>query len=356
MVKRVTGLWPKIIDIGTIFEAYRHVRKDNEHLRIVQEIDSNPMPYMEKIRTMLIRHEYEPSKYIEFDKMERGKLRHIAYLPLYPDQIIGWTWKLVVEPEINKRLIDQTYGSIKGRGPHKAVGKVKKYLSDKAATEFCLEFDAEKCFDSVPQDRVIEKFRRKFKETDVQWLTSKIIFGFRKGFPLGNVTSHPLVNFYLDELDRYIKETLHCLHYVRYMDNGEIFGRFTHWLRRVQTKISRKMREMGMSMKGNWQIFPVDDRGVKFVGYRIFHNFTLIVTKTKLRIKRVFCESIKRLKRGQHPTKTDIGRYNSYSGILSYCDSWRFSKKTTKLFARLWEAMKPWIPSKCSPSSVPSSS
>lgn len=355
MVASVDGLWQRMIDPKVHLEAWKNARRGNEHLRIVQEIDSNYMEYAEKIRLMLVNHTYEPSKFIEFDKDERGKMRHIAYMAIWPDQWLQWIWKLVVEPEINRRLIDQTYGSIKGRGPHKAIDKLKEYMRDKEATKFCLDFDAQKCFDSVPQERVFAKFCRKFKEKDVQWLTGKFIFAYKKGFPLGCVFSHPLVNFYLDELDRYIKEALHCHHYVRYMDNGEILGRFTHWLRRVRVKIAAKMKEMGMTMKGNWQIYPVEARGVKFVGYRIFHDFTLLVQKTKTRIKRVFKESIRRLKRGEDPTPTDIGRFHSYSGTLGFCDGWRLSKNTTRLFERLWKA-KTWMQSPQHRTRAPSSS
>lgn len=357
MVKRVSGLWPILTDIKTIAKAYLKVRKGHELEPEIIKIDQNPMPYLEKVRKLLITRTYTPSQYYEYDKLERGKMRHIAFLPYFPDQIIGWAWKIAVEPEINKRLISQTYGSVKGRGQHRAMMKVKEYLETGDDTEYCLEFDVHHCFESITADMVMRKFRRKFKEPEIQWLTSTILHGFHEGdeLPLGNVTSHPLANLVLDDIDRLIKEEMHARKYVRFLDNGWVVGKFTHWLRRVQSRVSRKMRGIGLTMKSNWQIYPVESRGIKVLGYRVFHKYILLVTKTKKRLQKYLGEAIERMKRGEDPTQLDLGRYHSYCGVLKYCNSWRLSKSTTRLFERLWKA-RTWMQSPQHRTRAPSSS
>lgn len=341
----------------TITKAYLKVRKGHELEPEIIEIDKNPMLYLEKVKELLVTKTYTPSEYYEYDKLERGKMRHIAFLPYFPDQIIGWAWKLAVEPEINKRLIDQTYGSVKGRGQHRAMLKVKEYLEIHPDSTFCFEFDVHHCFESITAEMVMKKFRRKFKEPEIQWLTATILYGFHEGqeLPLGNVTSHPLANLVLDDIDRLIKEKLHAWGYVRFLDNGWVIGKFTHWLRRVQTQVSKKMREIGIMMKRNWQIYPVESRGIKVLGYRVFHKYALLVTKTKKRMQKLLGDAISRMKRGEDPTQLDLGRYNSYREVLKYCNSWRLSKGTTRLFERLWKA-KTWMQSPQHRTSVPSGS
>ena len=159
----------------------------------------------------------------------------------------------------------------------------------------------------------------------------------------------------LDDIDRLIKEEMHARKYVRFLDNGWVVGKFTHWLRRVQSRVSRKMRAIGLTMKSNWQIYPVESRGIKVLGYRVFHKYILLVTKTKKRLQKYLGEAIERMKRGEDPTQLDLGRYHSYCGVLKYCNSWRLSKSTTRLFERLWKA-RTWMQSPQHRTRAPSSS
>ena len=44
-------------------------------------------------------------------------------------------------------------------------------------------------------------------------------------------------------------------------------------------------------MKGNWQISPVDKRGIDFVGFVFYHNYTLI----RKRIKKNLCRKVAKI-------------------------------------------------------------
>ena len=62
---------------------------------------------------------------------------------------------------------------------------------------------------------------------------------------------------------------------------------FLHELRiRLQGYLRDKL---DLRLKGNWQVFPVADRGIDFLGYRFFPGYTLarkrIVNKFKRKIK-----------------------------------------------------------------------
>lgn len=46
----------------------------------------------------------------------------------------------------------------------------------------------------------------------------------RRGIPIGNLTSQFFANIYLDGLDHYVKEHLHCRAYIRYVDDITVFG------------------------------------------------------------------------------------------------------------------------------------
>jgi hypothetical protein len=58
-----------------------------------------------------------------------------------------------------------------------------------------------------------------------------------KGLPIGSLTSQHWANFYLDSLDRFVKEMLRCPYYVRYMDDFAVWGDSAPELRAVQSPI-----------------------------------------------------------------------------------------------------------------------
>jgi hypothetical protein len=59
-----------------------------------------------------------------------------------------------------------------------------------------------------------------------------------KGLPIGSLTSQHLANFYLDALDRFVKERLRRPYYVRYMDDFALWGGSAAELHAVQSRIA----------------------------------------------------------------------------------------------------------------------
>ncbi len=47
---------------------------------------------------------------------------------------------------------------------------------------------------------------------------------YGKGLPLGNLTSQPLVNIYMNEFDQFVKHKLKIKHYTRYVDDFVFFS------------------------------------------------------------------------------------------------------------------------------------
>ena len=108
-----------------------------------------------------------------------------------------------------------------------------------------------------------------------------------KGEPLGFYTSHWLANFMLQPLDHYIKEELHAVHYIRYMDDMVIFGRNKKELHRMRQSITLFLQEqLKLEMKGNWQVFrfeyverksgKVKGRPLDFMGFEFHKDRTIL--------------------------------------------------------------------------------
>ena len=71
---------------------------------------------------------------------------------------------------------------------------------------------------------------------------------------------------------------------------------------------------MNLEIKDNYQIFPVDIRGVDFVGYRAYRDKTILRNKTKNRMIR----KTNKIRKKKHASESDIGAVSAYNGILKY--------------------------------------
>jgi hypothetical protein len=218
-------------------------------------------------------------------RMNSGKVRDIAKLPYYPDRIIHHAIIQVVEPIWVNSLIKSTYACIKGRGIHKCVRKIKQDLRDKEATKYCLKMDVRKFYPSIDHEVMKQIIRQKIKDKDLLWLLDEIIES-EPGLPIGNYLSQFLGNLYLSNLDHFIKEKLRSKYYYRYCDDMVILHSDKAKLHHMRQQIEQELKKIKLEMKENWQVFPVAARGIDFLGYRFFPDYTLLRRSIALNLKR----------------------------------------------------------------------
>jgi hypothetical protein len=275
--------------------AHQNARKGKSHYSEVAMVDENPEFYFEQIHSMLKNKTFKNSKYHIFKRTFGKKEREIFKLPYFPDRIIHHCIMQVLEPIWKKTLIRDTYSSIKGRGLHDGVKRVKKALKDTNATTFCLKMDVKKFYPSVKHFVLKAVVRLKIKCKDTLWLLDEIIDS-TKGIPIGNYLSQYFGNLVLSVIDHFVKEICNMKYYFRYCDDIVMLSRSKKKLHRIFKEIKNKYAELKLQVKSNYQIFPVDDRGVDFLGYRFFHNFALlrksIVLNFKKKIKDIKCNFI----------------------------------------------------------------
>lgn len=117
----------------------------------------------------------------------------------------------------------------------------------------------------------------------------------------------------------------HCF---RYMDDITIFGRTKDELHALRAEIDVYFRsELKLMLKQNWQVFPTYVRGLDFVGYRIFPNYTLLRKTTCVNFKNKMLAINEKVKDGQLMNYSDWCSVNSYKGWLKHCDSFRLQEK-----------------------------
>jgi len=309
-MKRYGYLYSKIWDMDNIKRAHINARKGKSHYKEVQMVNANEEKYLQTIQNMLKDKSFTNSEYEIFTKNDSGKERKIYKLPYFPDRIIHHCIMQVLEPIWLKTLITDTYSSIKNRGIHKGVKRIKKALKDKDNTTYCLKMDVKKFYPSVDHQILKSIIRQKIKDNDVLWLLDEIIDS-TDGVPIGNYLSQFFGNLYLSALDHWMKEKMCCKYYFRYCDDIVILHADKKHLSQLRKEVSTYLEShLNVILKENWQVFPTAVRGIDFLGYRFYHDHIIlrksIATKFKHRM-----EDIKK----NHNRCTPI---NIISGIMSY--------------------------------------
>lgn len=316
-MKRYGYLYPKIRDMENIKLAHKNARKGKMHYPEVQMVNANEEKYLQLIQDMLRDKTFKNSKYEIYIKNDSGKDREIYKLPYFPDRIIHHCIMQVLEPIWVKTLIADTYSSLRGRGIHNGVRRIKKALKDKENTQYCLKMDVRKFYPSIDHKILKSIIRQKIKDKDVLWLLDEII-NSTKGVPIGNYLSQYFGNLYLSGFDHWMKEQKNCKYYFRYCDDIVVLHSDKKHLAQLRMDVSDYLKMcLNLNLKENWQVFPVYKRGIDFLGYRFFHNHTIlrksIATRFKQRMKDI---------KENHEQLTLI---NIVSGVMSYCGWMKFA-------------------------------
>lgn len=348
-MKRYGNLYEQICDMDNLRKAHKNARKGKGWYKEVRAVDADLEDYLTELQKMLKNHTYKTSKYEKFIKCESGKVREIFKLPYFPDRIAQWAILQIIEPYLIRSMTKFTYSAMPGRGIHAALNDVQKAIrGDVPNCQYCYQFDVKKYYPSINHGILKQKFRRLFKDEELLWLIDEIIDSIstanikdmsnvwlldedidpETGIPIGNYLSQYCGNFYLSSFDHWIKEVKRVKHVFRYMDNVELFGQTKTELHGLRVDIEDYFQSnLKLQIKGDWQIFPTYDRGIDFVGYRSFMDYTLLRKSTCKNFKRKMIAIRKKVESGQLMSYSEWCSVNSYKGWLKHCDSYRLQKK-----------------------------
>ncbi|WP_340074504.1 RNA-directed DNA polymerase [Leptobacterium sp. I13] len=313
-MKRIGNLYSKIISIENLTEADKKAQKGKSKQYGVHVHNKNREDNILRLHQLLKSKEYKTSKYDVFNVYE-PKEREVYRLPYFPDRITHHAIMNILEPIFVSTFTSDTYSCIKSRGIHLLLRKLKKALKNEEETTYCLKIDIKKFYPNINHDILKQLLRRKFKDNDLLWLLDEIIDS-AKGVPIGNYLSQYFANFYLTYFDHWIKEELKIKDYFRYADDIVILHNNKSQLHATLYKIKEYLNSnLALEIKGNHQIFPVESRGIDFVGYVFYHTHILL----RKRIKQNFA---RKLKRNPNTPSTP-----SYLGWLQHCNAKHLTKK-----------------------------
>lgn len=274
--------------------------------------------YSERLLDFLKNPEFSPGVDGEIFDAMAGKRRVINKPRFFPDHCAHWAVMQVLEPHFVKTYYPYSCSSIRGRGTHYAKRALERFLKDGKNTKYCLQIDVRHFYHNIDKRRLVALLKRKIKDLRVVGMFRKIVFAYKgAGLPLGWYTSAYLANLYATPLDDYVKRDPGVRYMVRYMDDMVIYGPSKRRLHSLRRGLSSRLGDMGLSMKGNWQVYrmPFNGRGraTDFIGYVFHRTHTTIRGSIWIHIRRA-------LMRGRH-CLSFARRFFSYYGYIRCTDS-----------------------------------
>lgn len=306
-MKRVNNLYKQICSIENLILADSIARKGKLNQPGVIEHDRSRDANLQQLHEMLKNKTYKTSPYTTFPIFE-PKERLIFRLPYFPDRITHHAVMNILEPLFVSTFTADTYSCIKRRGIHAAAYSLRRTLQDIKGTQYCLKLDICKFYPSVDHSVLKQLLRRKIKDQDLLWLLDGIIDS-ADGLPIGNYLSQYFANFYLTYFDHWMKEQKRVKYYFRYADDLVILSGEKPYLHRLLSDIRQYLdQELKLTVKDTYQVFPIDKRGIDFVGYVFFHTHTRLRKSIKKNFARMLAF------RRNHQSIA------SYNGWALHCD------------------------------------
>lgn len=323
-MKRFGNLYHRIYDIDNLYLAYSKAKKGKGKtygvIQFEKDLDNNIL----SLHKELSERSYITSQYTTFI-IHDPKEREIYRLP-FRDRVVHHAIMNILEDIWTPIFISHTYSCIKGKGIHGVVKHLKKDLKDADGTKYCLKMDIRKYYPSIDHSILKRIIRKKIKDIKVLALLDGIIDS-APGVPIGNYLSQFFANLYLSYFDHWIKEEKRMPYYYRYADDMVILSSSKKELHSILLEINSYLNEkLHLQLKGNYQFFPVDGRGIDFVGYVFFHTHTLM----RKSIKKNFCRKVSALNKKNitpHDYKMAIC---SWLGWAKHCNSKHLIKKIIK--------------------------
>lgn len=311
-MKKYNDLFNRICTMKNFRIAYKNATKGKKHYTDVRRIEKyGRNNYLRELLSEVKNNRYKVSEYTIFKIYSGHKEREVYRLPM-KDRIVQHAIMNYLEPIFRETFILDTYSSIKTRGIHLGLKRLKKALRN-GDYNYYLKLDIHKCYPSLDKDVLKQKLSKKFTDPKLLNLLYIIIDSCEKGVPIGNYTSQYFNNFYFSSLDHWAKEVKRIKGYFRYCDDIVILAKTKEELHKLFIEIKEQIELLKVKLKENYQIYNIENKGIDFLGYITRKNYVKIRKFTKQN----FINKVSKMDLNNCSDK-DINVLGSYWGILKH--------------------------------------
>ena len=287
-MKRKGNLYKDICDIENIEYVCDKIFKSCKNKEKVYKWESVKDVLVVKIYNDLNNRNYKFGRYHKFIIYEPKK-RIIMAMDMYDKLINHLVSEYILLPSIIPGLIDSNVASRIGKGTSYGVKLYYKYRNIYDSNYgkdnyYLLKMDISKFFDSIDHVILKRKLRTRIKDKDALNILDVIIDSTDTGIPIGANTSQLFAIFYLDEVDKYIKEDLKIKCYIRYQDDMLLIHKDKEYLKYCLDKIRIMLEKLGMTLNNKTKIYKSNEN-INFIGVRKNKRYSNI-SRTRRKYKR----------------------------------------------------------------------
>lgn len=287
-MKTYKNLFPVICDFENLYQAFRRARKGKRTQPNVAAFETNLEENLVTLRQELLNGTYWPGHYTHFTLYD-SKPRRISAAP-FRDRVVHHALVRVIEPIWESRFIDDSYACRVGKGTHAALDRCTGFAR---RYPYVFQGDIVQCFPSIDHAILEGLLARRIADPPTLELCRRIIASgvdihravyqmqwfpgddllavFRpRGLPIGNQTSQFWANVYLHELDCFVKQSLRCPAYLRYVDDLLLFAADKPTLHRWQQEIQTFLQSLRLTIHARKsRVYPVT-AGIPFLGFIVY--------------------------------------------------------------------------------------
>jgi len=328
-----------LCDFQRLYAAHKAARRGKRGKAEVIDFEMNLSENLCALQKALTDRTYTQKGYQHFTIYEPKK--RAIFAPRYADRVVQHCLcDNILAPALEPRLIYDNAACRKEKGTHFALDRLSGFMRDfyrKHGTNgYFLKCDIRRYFENIDHAVLKARLHKVFGDSEVFALLCHIIDSYENtpgtGLPLGNQTSQWFALYYLDGIDRLIKEKLQIKYYTRYMDDFVLLHHDKEYLRQCLAKIREVCEgELKLQLNDKTQIFPVKN-GVGYLGWHFYLTGSgKVIRKLRNANKKSLKKRMKRLARDYHDWKLDLDAVNrstvSTHGHLMHGNTYRLRNK-----------------------------
>lgn len=294
-VKEVTysGIMQKLVDVFDSITEFSHLyrsffaaSKGKRYRLTIAKYKFNLEQNLFRLQQELRNGSYQFGPYKGF-WVEEPKRRFIESA-VFENRIVHHAIHSRLETWLEPVFYEHSYACRTGRGTHSAMFTLKGWVKDRRL-KYYLKCDVKKFFPSIDRDILIKILHKKIGDERLLRLLEELIHSApgKRGIPIGNLTSQLLANFYMNELDQFIKRKLRIKRYIRYMDDFVLLFNDEEAMRDSREEIEKFTSEvLRIELSPHKTRMDKIKNGISFVGYKIKNGKVRVRNKPLKSMKR----------------------------------------------------------------------
>jgi retron-type reverse transcriptase len=298
-----------MISYSSLYRAWDKCKLGKRYKREKMDFEIGLTGNLAELSEELENETYKTLGYYRF-KLYEPKEREVAAAHFRDRVVFHSLCDNILSPLLSRRVIFDNAACQIGKGTHFAIKRVRKFMSEYykkyGSQAYILKCDISKYFDNIDHDILKEMLKKVPFDEQTYALIEHIIDSYssddvllpslgKRGLPLGNQTSQWFAVFYLNSLDRMVKEKLRVKYYSRYMDDFILIHHDRSFLENALKQIEKHVKSLNLSLNPKTQIIPLKN-GFDYIGWNFrFGENGKIVMRLRTATKRRFYKRLDKM-------------------------------------------------------------